>query len=45
MDDHTRVWHSLHDRTVTVEVNGTVVLTDVPDSGLLQGASPEPGTR
>lgn len=39
-DDHTRVWHSLHDRTVTVEVNGTVVLTDVPDSGLLQGASP-----
>lgn len=39
-DDHTRTWHSLHERTVTVEVNGTVVLTDVADTGLVQGATP-----
>jgi hypothetical protein len=39
-DDVTRLWHSLHQRRIDVEVDGAgTVLTDEPDTGFLQGAS------
>lgn len=38
-DDVTGRWHSLHERLVNVEINGTPLLREAPDTGLLQSAS------
>jgi hypothetical protein len=38
-DDATRRWHSLHDRLIDVETNGSVLLRAARDAGFLQTAS------
>lgn len=38
-DDVSGRWHSLHERLVTVEVDGTPVIVDDEDAGFLQGAA------
>lgn len=39
-DDVSHLWHSLHRRHLTTEVDGAgTVLDDAPDTGFLQGAS------
>jgi hypothetical protein len=39
-DDVSSLWHSLHERLLTVEVDGAgTVLADEPDTGFLQGAA------